>query len=189
VAEAGEKFSTVSQRLRVLRAEGLVVRRRAGVHLHYRLSDRHVADLVANALAHATELQSGEAQRVHLKPEARTGGPKMANKHGNHPHKHGPTCGHTAVKHNGHIDYLHDGHLHHVAKDGVEEHQIAITATNPSACTPKHTCDGHDKQHKHGPKCGHESVPHGDHTDYLVAGHLHHPHGDHCDDHGSVQLA
>jgi hypothetical protein len=32
-------------------------------------------------------------------------------------------------------------------------------------------------------------VPHGDHTDYLVAGHLHHPHGDHCDDHGELRLA
>jgi hypothetical protein len=29
-------------------------------------------------------------------------------------------------------------------------------------------------------------VPHGDHSDYFVAGHLHHPHGNHCDDHGAV---
>ena len=49
-------------------------------------------------------------------------------------------------------------------------------------------CGGHDKSHKHGPKCGHEGVPHGDHTDYLVNGHLHHPHGDHCDDHGPVSV-
>src|SRR5439155_600302 len=32
-----EKFSTVSQRLRVLRAEGLVKRRRDGTHLYYAL--------------------------------------------------------------------------------------------------------------------------------------------------------
>jgi hypothetical protein len=32
-------------------------------------------------------------------------------------------------------------------------------------------------------------VPHGDHTDYLVAGHLHHAHTGHCDDHGKVQRA
>jgi ArsR family transcriptional regulator len=57
VVEAlGEKFSTVSQRLRVLRTEGLVSRRRAGLHVYYALADRHVADLVANALAHAGEL-------------------------------------------------------------------------------------------------------------------------------------
>ena len=48
-------------------------------------------------------------------------------------------------------------------------------------------CGGHPKGHRHGPGCGHEAVPHGDHTDYLVGGHLHHPHGDHCDTHGPVQ--
>jgi uncharacterized protein (DUF1330 family) len=34
--------------------------------------------------------------------------------------------------------------------------------------------------HTHGPGCGHEAVPHGDHTDYLVNGRLHHPHSGHC---------
>jgi ArsR family transcriptional regulator len=51
-----EKFSTVSQRLRVLRSEGLVVRRRDRTHLYYGLADGHVADLIRNALAHALEL-------------------------------------------------------------------------------------------------------------------------------------
>jgi ArsR family transcriptional regulator, lead/cadmium/zinc/bismuth-responsive transcriptional repressor len=64
VAALGEKFSTVSQRLRTLRTEGLVKRRRAGNHLFYALSDRHVADLVQNALAHADELQSRPARLV-----------------------------------------------------------------------------------------------------------------------------
>ena len=26
--------------------------------------------------------------------------------HPNHTHKHGPNCGHPAVRHDGHIDYL-----------------------------------------------------------------------------------
>lgn len=56
VAALHEKFPTVSQRLRVLRNEGLVVRRRQGTHLFYTIADRHVADLVENALAHAAEL-------------------------------------------------------------------------------------------------------------------------------------
>lgn len=56
VTATGEKFSTVSQRLRVLRTEGLVARRRAGSHVFYALADRHVTNLVANALAHAGEL-------------------------------------------------------------------------------------------------------------------------------------
>jgi ArsR family transcriptional regulator, lead/cadmium/zinc/bismuth-responsive transcriptional repressor len=58
VAAVNEKFSTVSQRLRVLRGEGLIARRRAGNHLYYSLADRHVADLITNALAHAEELES-----------------------------------------------------------------------------------------------------------------------------------
>jgi ArsR family transcriptional regulator, lead/cadmium/zinc/bismuth-responsive transcriptional repressor len=55
VEAVGEKFSTVSQRLRVLRNERLVSRRREGTHLFYALSDLHVADLLQNALAHAAE--------------------------------------------------------------------------------------------------------------------------------------
>jgi DNA-binding transcriptional ArsR family regulator len=58
VTELGEKFPTVSQRLRILRGEGLLIRRRQGNHLFYALADRHVADLIHNALAHADELAS-----------------------------------------------------------------------------------------------------------------------------------
>ena len=58
VTELGEKFPTVSQRLRILRGEGLLARRRQGNHLFYALADRHVADLIHNALAHADELAS-----------------------------------------------------------------------------------------------------------------------------------
>jgi ArsR family transcriptional regulator, lead/cadmium/zinc/bismuth-responsive transcriptional repressor len=51
----GASLSAVSQRLRVLRAEGLVATRRAGRHIFYALTDHHVAELIGNALAHATE--------------------------------------------------------------------------------------------------------------------------------------
>lgn len=57
-----EKFSTVSQRLRILRSEGLIVRRRDGNHIYYASADRHVADLILNALDHAHELNAGPAQ-------------------------------------------------------------------------------------------------------------------------------
>ncbi len=60
VTALSEKFSTISQRLRVLRSEGLVRRRRDGTHLYYRLADRHVVDLIQNALAHAHELGAKE---------------------------------------------------------------------------------------------------------------------------------
>jgi ArsR family transcriptional regulator len=58
VAAVGEKFTTVSQRLKLLRSEGLIVRRRDGNHIYYALADRHVVDLILNALAHATELDT-----------------------------------------------------------------------------------------------------------------------------------
>jgi DNA-binding transcriptional ArsR family regulator len=56
-----DKFSTISQRLRLLRSEGLVVRRREGTHLFYALSDRHVVDLIRNARDHAEELEAAPA--------------------------------------------------------------------------------------------------------------------------------
>ena len=37
-------------------------------------------------------------------------------------------------------------------------------------CTPNHKCGAHDKNHVHGPGCGHPAVPHGDHVDYLENG-------------------
>ena len=108
--------------------------------------------------------------------------------HVGHAHRHGEGCGHTAIQHGDHIGYLHDGHLHCLHEDHVDEHQIDVSESNPAACTPNHNCGGHDQTHVHGPGGGHEAVPHGDHTDYLVDGHLHHPHGDHCDDHGQLSV-
>ena len=109
--------------------------------------------------------------------------------HLQHDHVHGPNCGHTAIKHDDHVDYLHNGHLHQQHEDLVDEHQIEVSDKNPNSCTPAHQCSGHEQNHVHGPNCGHEQVPHGDHIDYLVGGHLHHPHRDHCDDHGPIELA
>ena len=109
--------------------------------------------------------------------------------HGDHgDHTHGKDCGHTAIKHGDHTDYLHDGHLHHAHGDHVHDCTIEVSDANPDKCTPGHNCSAHDKTHVHGPGCGHEAVPHGDHTCYLVDGHLHFPHGDHCDDHGKLEV-
>ena len=55
-AEAtGEGLSTISQRLRTLRSERLLRRRRAGKHVYYSLADAHVAALIQSAVAHAAE--------------------------------------------------------------------------------------------------------------------------------------
>ena len=106
-----------------------------------------------------------------------------------HDHQHGEDCGHTAVRHGDHVDYLHEGHLHHPHDGHCDEHRIDVGGANPADCTPEHTCGGHEAGHVHGPDCGHEAVPHGDHVDYLVDGHLHHPHDGHCDHHGALELA
>lgn len=56
LAEAtGEGLSTISQRLRTLRAERLLKRRRVGKHVYYTLADQHVVEMIRSALAHASE--------------------------------------------------------------------------------------------------------------------------------------
>jgi zinc transport system permease protein len=39
-----------------------------------------------------------------------------------HPHVHGPSCGHLAVEHGDHVDYVHDGHRHAVHVTGEGPH-------------------------------------------------------------------
>jgi AcrR family transcriptional regulator len=91
--------------------------------------------------------------------------------HDDHPHQHGPDCGHVAVQHGDHVDYLHDGHVHR----GHDDHW--------------HECshEGHvvheDHAHQHGDGCGHESVQHEDHVDYVHDGHRHAAHEGHWDEH------
>ncbi|WP_030485468.1 metal ABC transporter permease [Nocardioides aequoreus] len=41
---------------------------------------------------------------------------------GEHPHAHGPECGHAAVPHGDHVDYVHDGHRHAVHGEHYDEH-------------------------------------------------------------------
>jgi zinc transport system permease protein len=41
---------------------------------------------------------------------------------GPHPHEHGEHCGHPAVVHGDHVDYVHDGHRHAPHGDHYDEH-------------------------------------------------------------------
>jgi zinc transport system permease protein len=41
---------------------------------------------------------------------------------GTHPHEHGDRCGHPAVVHGDHVDYVHDGHRHAAHGDHYDEH-------------------------------------------------------------------
>ena len=65
----------------------------------------------------------------------------------------------------------------------VDEHVVGTGGANPVACTPAHACGAYDSAHRHQLGCGHDTVPHADHVDYVVAGHLHHP-----DEHGAVKV-
>ena len=113
----------------------------------------------------------------------------MTDVHEEHAHSHNSGCGHVAVRHRGHLDYVHDGHLHRHEGGAITECAIETGPMNPAACTDGHPCQAHDGAHLHGPDCGHPRIPHGDHQDYLVSGHLHHLHNGHCDDHGALELS
>lgn len=52
----GDPMPTISQRLRVLKTEGLLRSRREGKHVFYTLADGHVQELLHNILRHAAEL-------------------------------------------------------------------------------------------------------------------------------------
>ena len=41
---------------------------------------------------------------------------------GGHQHQHGPGCGHVAIEHGDHVDYIHDGHRHAVHEGHYDEH-------------------------------------------------------------------
>jgi hypothetical protein len=97
-------------------------------------------------------------------------------------HVHGRGCGHSAIEHGDHIDYLVNGRLDHKARDESGEHRLEVTDENPDQCSPLACSDTRDHASHE------ERVPHGDHFDYLVEGRLHHVHGDHCDDHGPILL-
>lgn len=53
--EFDEEISTISQRLRLLRRENLVKRRREGKHFFYSLADEHVFNLIQTVIEHANE--------------------------------------------------------------------------------------------------------------------------------------
>ena len=40
-------------------------------------------------------------------------------------HEHSPPCGHPAVKHEDHVDYVHDGHKHAPHDGHYDEHGSA----------------------------------------------------------------
>jgi hypothetical protein len=90
--------------------------------------------------------------------------------HEDHTHVHGEGCGHVAVSHGDHADYIHDGHTHCKHDGHYDERPLEHVAHSEHA-------------HEHGEGCGHDAVPHGDHVDYVHDGHRHARHEGHYDEH------
>ena len=158
----------VSQHLRVLRGARLVGVERRGREATYSLVDQHVAHIVGRR--HPAQPRGGHPRSGGS--STRGGHDTMSEHtvHEDHPHEHGPSCGHVSVAHGDHADYIHDGHTH-CAHDGhYDERPLAHLAHQE-----------HD--HVHGEGCGHAAVAHGDHVDYVHDGHRHASHEGHYDEH------
>lgn len=63
-----------------------------------------------------------------------------------HAHEHGTECGHPAVTHGDHVDYLHDGHLHAAHEGHYDEHGVDhdheapdTTGSEPAGTAPRST--------------------------------------------------
>jgi hypothetical protein len=102
--------------------------------------------------------------------------------------------GHTAIEYKGRIHYVFNGHLYHEHEGKWKDSKIEDSIEHPVECLTDiaNGCWAHPEGEICGPDCGHEAVPHGDQTVYLVPdGHgnfeLHSPHGDHCHHHGKVK--
>jgi len=64
-------------------------------------------------------LQARRRARVPYAPEALPLHEQSEERHG---HVHGPGCGHLAIEHGDHVDYVHDGHRHAVHVTGEGQH-------------------------------------------------------------------
>ncbi|HVK28597.1 MAG TPA: metal ABC transporter permease [Nocardioides sp.] len=60
--------------------------------------------------------------RARLREPFPTGGLPEHEACAEHPHDHGPGCGHLAVPHDDHVDYVHDGHRHAAHGAHYDEH-------------------------------------------------------------------
>lgn len=65
-----------------------------------------------------------------------------------HEHEHGENCGHPALEHNDHVDYLHDGHRHAPHQGHYDEHDVALRGTHELSAHPN-PADTHDDPSRH----------------------------------------
>ncbi len=70
-----------------------------------------------------------------------------------HRHTHGPGCGHTAVVHGDHVDYLHGGHAHREHATDVGVHYDECTTCSCDNCND--VCAACDCADCSCPTCNH----------------------------------
>ncbi|GAA1168036.1 hypothetical protein GCM10009584_06240 [Ornithinimicrobium humiphilum] len=86
-----------------------------GVALSYRLDTATGGTIVLLTIAvFALAMAAGAAVRALARRRHR-----LAERHA---HEHGPGCGHEAIPHGDHVDYLHDGHRHAAHEGHYDEH-------------------------------------------------------------------
>ena len=116
-------------------------------------------------------------------------------------------CGHIVVRHQDHIGFLDNGVLHcKIPRDRIDESEYEFDTfiNDDSYVLVKHHFSLSDiplelsegkfafdtKNHVLGVGCGHESVLHGDHYDYLINNQLIHinPENGNCENHGLITI-
>jgi len=65
-----------------------------------------------------------------------------------HEHEHGPGCGHPAIEHDHHVDYLHDGHRHAPHGGHYDEHDPVLRGPHEHPTDPN-TRGTHEDQVRH----------------------------------------
>ena len=65
-----------------------------------------------------------------------------------HEHEHGADCGHPAVEHDDHVDYLHDGHRHAPHQGHYDEHDLALRGADEHPVDPN-SLETHDDPVRH----------------------------------------
>jgi zinc transport system permease protein len=65
-----------------------------------------------------------------------------------HEHEHGADCGHPAIEHGHHVDYLHDGHRHAPHEGHYDEHDPTLSGPHEHPADPDRL-DTHDEPVRH----------------------------------------
>jgi zinc transport system permease protein len=86
-----------------------------GVLLSYQAETPSGGTIVLVAIAGFLLVSSTDAVRRRVRQAAHA-------RAESHVHEHGPECGHEAVVHGDHVDYLHDGHRHAAHEGHYDEH-------------------------------------------------------------------